>query len=368
MKRIRNLPTFVKISTLVILLLFAAVALAFRIGSPDTPVDINNPVGLLEKSYTDTGRDRQLETYVWYPTEAIGLVEVYEDNAVFKGFSAIKNAPLKDQKHPLIIMSHGSGGNRGNQGWLAPDLARQGAIVVAANHPGSTSRDSAAATNILAWNRPQDISFLIDSVLADGELAQLIDPERIAVVGHSLGGYTSFAIGGGELSIDQFTQYCQDFPDNPDCAFYRNGEVDFAQVDRSKFEKNYKDDRVSAVVVIDPAYAKAFKAESLENRAPTLLIAPPSAELDFGDLKVDYLAQQAQLGENYIEMSGAYHFTYLPECKPIGYYLLSVVEKDGELLCLPEEGQSRAEYHAETSAFIVDFLQAETILSESKEG
>lgn len=363
MNRIKKLPIYIKVPVAAIVILLAVAIIAFEIGSPDTELDTSNPVGLLEKSYTDSSRNRQLDAYVWYPTEAAEGVTVHNENAVFHGFSAIADAPITEGVYPLVIMSHGSGGNRGNQAWLGIELARQGAIVVAASHPGSMSMDSAPGTNILAWNRPMDVSFLIDSVLADPDLAAVIDPEQIAVVGHSLGGYTAFAMGGGELSIDQFSAYCTEFSESPACAFYLSGGVDFMQVDRAKFEQNHKDDRVSAVVVLDPAYAKAFKTESLDNRAPTLLIAPPSDANVFEQIHVDELAVQAQLGENYIEMPGAFHFTYLPECKPIGFYLLRIVEKDGQMLCQPEVGKTRAEFHAETSDLIINFLEAESILN-----
>lgn len=363
MNRIRKLPIYLKLPIVLIVILLVAAVVAFKVGSPATAVDHENPVGLLEKSYTDASRQRQLNAYVWYPTDMQEGVAVHHENAVFHGFSAIADAPLKAGPHPLVVLSHGSGGNRGNQGWLAIELARQGAIVVAANHPGSTSRDSSPHTNILAWNRPLDVSFLIDSVLADPDLAAVIDPNRIAVVGHSLGGYTAFAIGGGELSIDQFATYCSDYSESPACAFYLAGGVDFMQVDRAKFETNYQDERVSAVVVFDPAYAKAFKRESLANRAPTLLIAPPSGENVFDQIHVEDLAVQAQIEDSYVEMPGAFHFTYLPECKPIGYYLLKLVEKDGELLCYPEVGKTRAEFHTETANLVIQFLQAEGILS-----
>ncbi|MFK7805648.1 MAG: alpha/beta hydrolase family protein [Anaerolineae bacterium] len=366
MNLIKRTPKFVKITASIIVVLLAIVAITFRIGSPATPVDTNNPVGLLDKTVQDTSRNRELNFYAWYPTDATENVTMHMDNAVFQGFSAILDAPIKgaeDGKYPLIVMSHGSGGNRGNQGWLAPELARQGAIVVAANHPGSTSMDSAASTNILVWNRPQDITFLIDSVLADPQLAPMIDTDRIAVIGHSLGGYTAFAIGGGELSIDQFIAYCDEFPANPDCSFYRKGEVDLTQVDRSKFEQSYRDERVSAVVVIDPAYAKSFKSESLGDRAATLLIAPPFDGSVMGNLQVDYLADQIDSGENYVLIDDSFHFTFLPECKPIGFYLLKMVEEDGEVLCWPEDNRSRAELHAETTNVIVTFLESQAIFS-----
>lgn len=363
MNFINRIPRFVKVIIGIIATLLAMLAITFRIGSPATPVDTKDPVGLLDKTYYDGGRNRELNFYAWYPTDATENVTMHVDNAVFQGFSAIAEAPMRSGKYPLIVMSHGSGGNRGNQGWLATELTRQGAIVVAPNHPGSTSMDSAASTNILTWNRPQDISFIIDSVLADPQIAPMIDQERIAVIGHSLGGYTSFAIGGGELSLDRFIAYCDEFPANPDCSFYRKGEVDLTQVDRSKFEQSYRDERVSAVVVIDPAYAKSFKPESLENRAATLLIAPPFDGSAMGNLQVDYLAEQIDAGSNYVKIDNSYHFTFLPECKPIGYYLLKMVEEDGELLCWPEENQSRAELHAETTNVIVTFLESQAILS-----
>lgn len=365
MSQFRSWPWYVKLlGGIVLFVVIAGVGLAVAAGPP-TEIETENPAGLAEIQYVDQTRNRELNGYVWYPTtDDDGEVALFEDNAVFRGFSAIQDATIEAGTYPLVVMSHGSGGNRANQGWLAVELARQGAIVVAFNHPGSTSRDSAPETNILTWNRPADISYIIDSLLADPIYASFIDPERIAVVGHSLGGYTSLAIGGARLELDRFIDYCQTFADNPDCTFYREGGVDFTQIDRQLFEQDNRDERVGAVISIDPAYAASFTAESLQTQAPTLLIAPNDSigiQAEFGDLRVDELAAALALGDNYVVMDGAQHFTYIHDCKNLSYYILMMVEDGGEQLCAAETGQTRAEFQAETVDAIIGFLAAEDI-------
>lgn len=353
-------PLSIILSGIAVLLI--ALVVLFMVTTRPTPISTSSPVGVTNMQYTDETRSRQLDLYVWYPTEETAPVALFEDNAAFRGFSAIEDASVSGASHPLVILSHGSGGNRGNQGWLAVELARQGAVVVAMNHPGSTSRDSAAATNILAWNRPADISFVLDSLLEDPQFSPYIDAERIATVGHSLGGYTALAVGGAELSLEQFIAYCDEFPNTPDCTFYREGDVDLSQVDRTRFERANRDERIKAVVAIDPAYTRSFTAESLAALPPTLLFAPVVERGSPDDLQVHRVAEQLAPEDDFIELAGAHHFTFLQACKPAGYYLLMVVERGGEVLCEREEGGTRAEFHGEAADHIINFLQKNGIL------
>lgn len=358
----RFFKTILRILIFFAILLVVLVVLFIATNKP-TAIQTSSPVGFTDLQYIDENRSRELTLYIWYPTDETETVTLFEDNAVFRGFSAIENAPVSDSIYPLIVLSHGSGGNSANQGWLAVELARQGAIVVAMNHPGSTSRDSAPATNILTWNRPADVSFVLDSLLADEQFSASIDPDRIAIVGHSLGGYTALAVGGAELSLDKFIDYCDGFSNSPDCMFFNRGGVDLTQVDRTMFERSNRDERVKAIVSIDPAYARSFEADSLATLTDTLLIAPTSEKGTKNDLHVAKLAKELAPTHEFVELEGAQHFTFLPECKAAGYYVLMVLERGGELLCRKEEKKARAEYHNETAKIVIDFLKEKQIFN-----
>jgi len=346
----------------IIVLLVVAFAIAYVVIQPKEVASTDTPVGIQEHSFVDSTRDRTLNAYVWYPTAASGNAQLFDSNPVFFGFSAVKDAPLPTTAHPLVVLSHGSGGNKANQGWLAVELAKLGAVVVAANHPGSTSRDSAPATNILAWNRPLDIQFLLDALIQNESLAPIIDSEKISAIGHSLGGYAVLAAAGAQLSMDEFQRYCTEFPANPDCLFYKAGGVDLNAVDKTKFSANYKDERIKGVVSIDPAYARSFQASSVQSLPPTLLLSPVAKPGSIDDLQVDHLYSQFTNDTQHIKMEGVHHFTFMPRCKPMGKPILSIVEKGANVLCAAERGTTRQDAHALAVKNVTQFLQQHNLL------
>ena len=132
---------------------------------------------------------RQLDLIVWYPAERDG-----------------GDAPLsRDGPWPLVIYSHGTFGRADNATHLVEDLARQGYVVVAPNHPLTSS---AAFTRVEApdisdvVNQTRDISFIVDRMLADAFFAPAIDRAKIGTMGHSLGAVTDYFVSYGGQTRD----------------------------------------------------------------------------------------------------------------------------------------------------------------------
>ena len=96
-------------------------------------------VGVQETIWKDSNRRRSIKTSIWYPTSMASRSILY--NNVFPGKARI-NAVVSPGKHPLIIISHGSGGNRYNQYYLSEFLASHGYIVAAVEHPHNNSSDN----------------------------------------------------------------------------------------------------------------------------------------------------------------------------------------------------------------------------------
>jgi predicted dienelactone hydrolase len=95
---------------------------------------------------------------------------------------------------PLVVYSHGFLSLREEAAPLAEHLASHGYAVASAEFPLSSWNAPGGATLRDVVSQPGDVRFLIDSLLAGApglSLPAPLDPERIAVIGLSLGGLTA---------------------------------------------------------------------------------------------------------------------------------------------------------------------------------
>lgn len=95
----------------------------------------------------------------------------------------------------MIVYSHGFTSSRDETKYLLAQLASHGYVVLAANYPLTSGSAPGRANANDVSNQPEDIAFLIDSILAlsDSEkpFEGAIDQNRIGQMGLSLGGLTT---------------------------------------------------------------------------------------------------------------------------------------------------------------------------------
>jgi predicted dienelactone hydrolase len=172
-------------------------------------------------------RARPLEAAIWYPAASETYVAQVGADAVFAGTQVQMGAAVAGGAHPLVIISHGSGGNIENLGWLAEGLVARGAIVAGVNHAGATSGDSSPRQLPRVIDRTQDMAALMASLLADPAFATAIDPSQITALGFSLGGATVLAAGGVRFDPAAIASYCDAYGnDASECLFMARGGVD----------------------------------------------------------------------------------------------------------------------------------------------
>ncbi|MDJ0900636.1 MAG: alpha/beta hydrolase [Xenococcus sp. MO_188.B8] len=168
---------------------------------------------------------------------------------------------------PVVIISHGLSSSPQNFGYYAEHLASYGYVVAVPQHPGSDSQqlqDLKAGLSRQIFltsefvDRPKDLSSVIDELERrnKADFAGKLDLNRVAVIGHSFGGYTALAIAGATIDLKHLEQECD-----------RNLNLSLLLQCRALSLElntdNIKDERIKAIAITNPLKSAIFGPSGL---------------------------------------------------------------------------------------------------------
>lgn len=246
----------------------------------------------------------------------------------------------------IVVISHGLAGDRKGFVAVAEHLASHGYAIAALEHPGSNTARLYDLFRGVAnevsdptefSNRPRDVSYLLDELTrmneSGGTLAGQLDLSRVGIIGHSFGGYTALAISGAQLDFDRLETNCNssDFifrGANPSMALQCTALLDPAQ-----FDEDLRDNRIQAVIALNPVTSSLFGDEGFANLAvPSLMVAGSEDPLAPALLEqiqpFTWLNEADSLSENDANSQKPPHYLALIEGGSHLYDILNIEEVD----------------------------------------
>ena len=207
-------------------------------------VSLAYDVGFKRVEVAPAGGAERFDMMVFYPTQADAK---HVEFGPFHLSLAI-GAPIAEGRFPLAVFSHGSGASPLSYNHIAVGLASRGFIVAMPLHPGNNFRDNTRAGSVQNYTeRPKHISSAIDFLLALAPVHNHIQSDKIAVLGHSVGGYTALAVAGGVASTNTLLEQClTNALTDSYCLAARAGGLKEVSI------QHLKDSRVKALALIAP--------------------------------------------------------------------------------------------------------------------
>lgn len=312
-----------------------------------SPAGAADTVGVRQIMAPSKERGHELEVTVWYPAQPGGEPVVLGESVFFVGTPAMHDAPIDDGRFPLVLLSHGAGlaGNPQAVSWIAEPLARQGFVVAAPMHPGSSGKNRSAAETMKIWLRPGDLGATLDAIGTDPLFSAHIDQGRVGALGLSMGGSTVLAIAGARIDPELLASYCDTDALNPSlCEWVRQSGLDLHSLDLTSAGRDNTDKRIRFAMAIDPAPVDVFDKASFSQ------IFIPTELVNLGQRgKIPRTADAAGLPKiiptaGYTVIEDASHHSMFAVCKP-GASQIAVAEQIGDSICLDGEGRTRNAIH-----------------------
>ena len=332
-------------------------ALPFLLSLP--MAEASAETGLATFSIPAAHHGHDMEMAVMFPSTG-GSARLLGENPVFHGTTVYENAEPLTGKHPVVLLSHGWGGNFARMSWLASGLVERGAIVVAVNHPNSTTGDLDNLDALNHWTRAQDLTAALDQVLQDPQFKPVIDATRIYAAGFSYGGWTALSLGGLEGQRDGLDKFCSEGATVTDhCRDILKAGIKISELDGEAWQASYKDRRIAGVAAIDAALTWGLTvADTDQLDVPVLLIGlgDRSDRLHATDTSSSGSGFELLYPGAQVEViAPASHFTALGSCKPSGAEIL--VEEKDDPVCTDPPGTDRKDVMAKIIGLISDHFK-----------
>jgi predicted dienelactone hydrolase len=221
------------------------------------PPTATYPVGMTQVEFIDPADGgRPLDYLLVYPAVPDSAATPYKV-PLAANLHLYYDAPIVADglKRPLVMFSHGAGGNASGYAWFGEFMASHGYLVALAYHYRANTYDSSALyVRNLLWQRSRDISLDISQLLLDKTWGPHIDPDQIGVAGHSQGGFTSLWLGGAAVDPDLFLAFQRGWKNNKMVPAYLREQMH----PDAEPARDLRDERVKAAFAMAPGDLPGF--------------------------------------------------------------------------------------------------------------
>ena len=289
-----------------------------------------NAAGLAELQIPADAKGPTIAAMVWSPCATPPKDIQIEGPLVIRG---VRDCLVKGTNLPLVVISHGLGGNYISHHDTAEALADGGFIVVALSHVLDSGRDLKHAMDMeFMTERPTDVKRVLDYVLQSSPYRVAINSHRIGFFGFSRGGFTGLVLAGATAELPQSMRTLENSAGQPPKEF------------------RDPDPRIKAFVIADPLSLFPDKVSLLEVKAPIQLWSSQLGGQGVTPESVAAIAEHLPVSPEFHHVPNSTHLSFIFPCS-------AEVAKVARDVCVDPPGFDRAIFHKQFDERVVAFFQ-----------